>query len=68
MKRDIGTILLMHIRDRYEFQKDAAKDWGVTGAYISAVIRGKKRPSKRILAAIGYRCVAKTTYKYIAID
>ena len=58
--------LRMHIALRYKRQRNAARRWGVSDAYISSVLLGKKRPSQKILDEIGLR--EKITVEYVSND
>ena len=45
--------LRLHIHLNYYTQREAAKNWGVSDAYVSSVCRGEKKPSQAILNELG---------------
>ena len=59
---DFCMELKVYILRNYGSQKEAAKSWGVSGAYISTVCRGAKRPNKRILECMGLVRNVSVTY------
>lgn len=54
--------LLKHILINYRYMTRYADHLGVSKAYISAVVSGKKPPSKAILKDIGMERIATITY------
>jgi len=50
---DLLPELGAHIKHKYVRQKAAALAWGVSDAFVSAVLNGKKRPTEAILADAG---------------
>lgn len=48
-------------------QADMAKDAGVSSAYLSAVLKGRKRPSDAILKLIGVEKTKTITYSYVKV-
>ena len=57
MPNEMRVRLLQHIRKHYRFQIRAAKDWGIKGQYLSAVLHGRQPPSEKILKAVGFERV-----------
>lgn len=50
-------INLRLILKQYDSQKQAAERWGVSEAYLSDVIRGRREPGELILNALHYKRV-----------
>lgn len=59
----INDYLRLHVRTAYGTQEEAAKKWGISAAYVSAVLRGHKPPNKTMLDEIGYEKVETVTYR-----
>lgn len=36
-------------------QQAAAKQWGISGAYLCDVLKGRREPGAKLLDALGYR-------------
>lgn len=50
-----------HIAMKYHNQAAAADAWGLSRAFVSSVVRGKKAPTKIILDEMGYSRERETT-------
>lgn len=61
---DILAELRAHVARKYIKQCRAASAWGLSPAFVSAVLTGRKEPTKQILDDAGIERV--TTYKYKA--
>ena len=59
---DFCMELKVHILRNYGSQKEAAKSWEVSDAYVSSVCRGVKRPNKHILECMGLERQVSVTY------
>lgn len=56
-EQEILAVLRQRVA-QYPSQEQAAKALGVSGVFLSGVLRGKQRPGTTIAAALGYRrCV-----------
>jgi hypothetical protein len=53
----IGDVILLYVQKNYGTQAAAAIAWHCSTTMLSDVIRGTRRPTERMLAAIGYRYV-----------
>lgn len=53
----IGDAILLYVQQQYGTQTNAAIAWHCSTTMLSEVIRGTRRPTERMLAAIGYRHV-----------
>lgn len=53
----IGDVILLYVKKNYGTQAAAAIAWHCSTTMLSEVIRGTRRPTERMLAAIGYRYV-----------
>jgi hypothetical protein len=49
--------LRLHIVKKHGRQSAAAKAWGVSGGFVSMVLRGKKTPTETMLKEIGLKRV-----------
>jgi hypothetical protein len=58
-KIDITIELRVHIARHYKTQKAAAAAWGVSTAFVSAVLTGRKRPTDAMLAEAGFSRVVE---------
>lgn len=54
---DITTELRVHIARYYRTQTAAAKAWGVSTAFVSAVLSGAKSPTAWMLDEAGFKRV-----------
>lgn len=50
----IGDAILLYVRKHYGSQSAAAIAWHCSPAMLSEVVRGTRRPTERMLSAIGY--------------
>jgi hypothetical protein len=50
---DICAELRAHVARKYGKQKHAAAAWGVSNAFVSSVLSGRKTPTEQILADAG---------------
>lgn len=59
-----------HIKYSYGNQKLAAKAWGVSEAYVSAVSTGRQPPSGSMLSEVGYQrlVVVEKTTEYVKTE
>lgn len=66
MSQDLDLLpeLRAHVARKYVRQKYAAAAWGVSGAFVSAVLTGKKPPTQQILDDAGI--VRTVTYRRAA--
>lgn len=63
---DILAELRAHIARKYLTQTAAAAVWGYSRAFVSAVVKGNKPPTEKMLQDAGFRKVqAKTTYERV---
>ncbi len=53
-----------YIWGRYNTQKNAAKKWGVSPAFLSAVLKGKKAPTKVMLKEVGLERKVEVRVRY----
>lgn len=55
MSRDIDLLpeLRAHVARKYRRQRFAAEAWGVSTAFVSAVLTGRKSPTQQILDDAG---------------
>lgn len=61
---EIGPELRAHIARKYKTSKAAASAWGVSTAFVSAVVNGTKRPTQTMLDDAGFeRVESQTVYK-----
>ncbi len=44
-----------------------AREWGVSGAYLSGFLRGEIRAGEKIADRLGLRAVRTITYRYEAV-
>lgn len=51
------------IEKKYGSQMAAARAWGYTQSYVSAVVVGRRTPSQVILAELGLRKITTVMYK-----
>lgn len=51
---DIAAEMRAHVARHYRTQLAAAAAWGVSAAFVSAVLNGHKRPTDAMLAEIGF--------------
>ena len=65
---DFKDVVWDYITKTYGSQARAARHWGVSDAYISAVVSGKKTPPKWLLKEMGYRKERTVTETFIALD
>jgi len=65
---DFKDVVLDYITKTYGNQARAARHWGVSDAYISAVASGKKTPPKWLLKEMGYRKERMVTETFIALE
>lgn len=54
---DILEELRAHIARKYKRQIRAAEAWGVTPAFVSLVLQGKKKPNATMLEDVGFEAV-----------
>lgn len=54
--------------DRYKLLKQAAADMGVTSSYLSAILRGRKRPSIAVFNWLGVKETKTVVYSYEVIQ
>lgn len=68
MKNVISIILELrsHIARKYKTQKAAAAAWGVSAAFVSSVLSGKKAPNDVMLKDAGFMKVEQQPY-YVKI-
>jgi len=59
---DFAMELKVHILRSFGCQRNAAKEWGVSGSYVSSVCRGLKSPNKTILKSMGLERLVNVTY------
>jgi hypothetical protein len=59
--------LRAHIAREYDTQGGAAKAWGVSKEYVSAVRSGKSPPNQAILTELGYQRLKFTRTEYVKI-
>lgn len=52
-QEDIGVEMRVHIARKYVTMTAAAKEWGVSTAFVSAVVNGHKRPNQAMLDDMG---------------
>lgn len=52
-KDEVAEIVRIHVFMKYRKQKNAAKAWGCSPAFVSRVCCGKRKPSKDMLKEIG---------------
>ena len=55
---DVADRFFWHVRRSYRNQREAARHYGVSVAFVSAVTTGKRAPNKQMLADMG---LAKVT-------
>ena len=48
--------------------REAAEHFGVSDAFMSAIFRGKKEPTQKMLAEVGYKKVVTRTVTYEAVS
>lgn len=66
---DIKEELRVHIARKYHNQSEAAKEWGCSAALVSAVLKGRKSPNKKMLDDAGFeRITTPDTYVVKRID
>jgi hypothetical protein len=53
----IGDQVLLYVQEQYGTQAAAAIAWSCSPTMLCEVIRGTRRPTQRMLNAIGYRYV-----------
>jgi hypothetical protein len=53
------------VRKKHKSQRKAAIAWGVSEQFLSAVLKGKREPSRKILLGVGAR---KTSFTRYVID
>lgn len=56
---DICAELRVHIARKYKTQKTAAQAWGVSDAFVSAVLGGQKKPSSVMLEDAGFERISE---------
>lgn len=54
---DIQEELRVHIARKYKTQAAAAQAWGVSGAFVSGVLNGRKSPTSVMLEDAGFVAV-----------
>lgn len=54
---DIKVELRVHIARQYKTQTEAAKAWGCSKSFVSAVLKGDKAPSEVMLKDAGFKKV-----------
>lgn len=59
---DIKAELRAHIARKYRTQTAAAKAWGCSTAYVSAILRGAKVPTVKMLDDAGFYMERKVRY------
>ena len=66
IRRQLGGMLLRHIRATYKTQSAAAIAWGVQRPWVSRIVSGHKPPTDAMLAEAGIELMAvyKTPNKY----
>lgn len=62
-KTDVLTMLRSHISYE-ESQKDLAREMGVSEAYVSLVLAGKREPGPKVLKFLGLRQIVTRTVTY----
>lgn len=65
-KDEFCEALRVHIAIKHKRQAVAAKEWGVSEAYVSQVLRGKKSPTEAMLSDSGFKIV-KTEPRYVKV-
>lgn len=60
---DVLNMLRSHISYE-ESQKDLAREMGVSEAYVSLVLAGKRQPGPKVLTFLGLRQIVKRTVTY----
>lgn len=53
--KDVSKEFRHYLVDNFEFQKDAATHFGVSTTLVSLVARGKKKPTGKMLDAMGIK-------------
>lgn len=53
----IGDVVLLYVKQHYGTQAAAAIAWSCSTTMLNQVIQGERRPTQRMLNAIGYRYV-----------
>lgn len=56
-----------YIAEEFVTQSNAARHYGVSRAFMSAMVTGKKRVIPEILADMGYRDERTVIYKYFKV-
>lgn len=54
---DIRAVVKAHIAKKYGTQGIAAKEWGVSSAYVSSVLNGRKAMPENMAKEAGYKIV-----------
>lgn len=59
----VRALLRTHIAHCYGSQAEAARRWGLSTAFVSAVLSGVKSPNSVMLAELGLERVVLVTYR-----
>lgn len=54
---DIAAELKAYVKEKYGRQTHAARAWGVSDAFVSAVLTGRKNPTREMLEEAGFEAV-----------
>lgn len=54
----IAKLLTRYVEKTYKSRREAAEKWSVSPSFVSAVLKGNKRPTAAMLKDIGYECEA----------
>lgn len=58
LRRQLGAMVLMHIRAKYRTQSAAAIAWGCRAPFVARVISGDRPPTDAMLVDAGIELVA----------
>jgi hypothetical protein len=58
-ENEIVAALTAYVTQNFGTQTKAAAAWGLSDAYVSAVLTGKKRPNRQMQEALGVRRVIR---------